>query len=121
MDELTPKDLFLESVERCLATEAFIPSFYDRFLLSSDEVRNKFRFTDFEHQNKMLARSLRELHHRAATHDRDHLNIRPELYSLWLDALIESAKTVDVEWGDKVKSAWRTILGHAIGHMSRKY
>lgn len=111
MDDLTPKDLFLQSVKRCLADDGFVPAFYDSFLSSSEEIRIKFRFTDFEQQNKMLARSLllaagatagepaslREIQDRAVTHDREHLNIRPELYSLWLDALVVTAKKFDVQ------------------------
>lgn len=135
MDDVTPKDCFLQSVHRCLADTGFIPAFYERFLSSSDEIRNKFRFTDFEQQNKMLARSLllaagatagepsslREIQDRAVTHDRHHLNISPELYVLWLDSLIATAEKFDGKWDKTVESSWRTILGHVVQHMARKY
>ncbi len=135
MDEPTPKDLFLESVGRCTASEAFIPAFYECFLNSSDEVKHKFRFTDFEKQNKMLLRSLqlcagatsgdpealREINQRATTHDRDHLNIDPKLYDLWLNALIATARDFDDQWDDIVEAAWHRILGHVVQLMVRKY
>ncbi len=59
MDEATPKQLFLLSLDRCADDEQFIPAFYERFLATSDEIRHKFRHTDFEHQNQMLLRSLK--------------------------------------------------------------
>ena len=135
MDEPTPKEQFLKSLERCSASDRFIPAFYDRFLSSSDEVKHKFRFTDFEHQNKMLLRSLqlcahatvglpealREINERATTHDRHHLNIEPRLYDLWLAAIIETAREFDPQWDESVEASWRRILGHAIQHMIRQY
>lgn len=129
------KDVFLDSLERCLESEAFIPQFYDRFLSSSDEIRNKFRYTDFEKQNKMLAASLRlvaaatqgnqeglhELNARAETHDRYHLNIKPELYDVWMVTVIDTARDFDRQWTGDVESAWHQILQYAVDKMIRKY
>ena len=64
---------------------------------------------------------LRELSERAETHSRAKLNIRPELYTLWLDALIETAKGTDPEWTPAIEQAWRSILGIAVRHMTRQY
>ena len=112
MNELTdfpsPKDCFLESVNRCAGCAGFLPAFYHRFLSSSHEVREKFQDTDFEQQNRMLLRSLRlsagatagrpeslrELRDRAETHDRHHLNIEPRLYDLWLKSIIDTAPSL---------------------------
>lgn len=46
-DQITPKELFLKSLDRCVDDEGFIPSFYENFLSSSEEIARKFRFTDF--------------------------------------------------------------------------
>lgn len=133
--ELPRKDLFLQSLERCSEDEAFIPSFYDRFLSTSPEIRDKFKDTDFEKQNQMLLRSLRlaagatsgdpaslrELRDRAETHDQNHLNIEPRLYSLWLASVIETASEFDSNWDESVEEAWNTILGHIVSHMIRFY
>ncbi|MCG8449308.1 MAG: globin [Pirellulales bacterium] len=135
MDEMTPKELFLQSLHRCAKSDNFIPSFYTRFLSSSDEVRQKFRNTDFKHQNQMLLRSLQlvagatageqesleELRARAETHDRYHLDIKPELYELWRKALIETAREHDNQWNEEIEEAWHSILGHAINHMIKHY
>ncbi len=119
MDEPTPKELFLQSLSRCTAAENFIPSFYDRFLNSSDDVREKSQHTDFERQNRMLLRSLklaaaatsgdpeglRELRERAETHDRYHLNIEPKFYYLWRSAIIDTASETDALWNDATNNA----------------
>lgn len=135
MEEPTPKELFLQSVGRCVAAAAFIPAFYERFLGASDEIRNKFRFTDFEKQHDMLRRSLvlcagatvgdsesmQEINQRATTHDRDHLNVEPRFYEIWLETIIDTARDHDDEWNASVEAAWRRILGHVVNHMVRKY
>ena len=104
-------------------------------MASSDEIQQKFRFTDFEIQNRMLLRSLRltamategdkkglrELTERAKTHNRDHLNIKPELYDHWKIAVTETAKEFDDKWSESVEKAWDKILGYVINHMARKY
>ena len=133
--DVTPKDVFLDSLARCRQRPAFLAAFYRRFMASSDEVRQAFEDTDFRHQHRMLARSLeltaaatagdasglRELTDRATTHDRHHLNVRPELYDLWLDAMIETARETDPFWDDEVEQAWRIVIGYAVRHMQKYY
>lgn len=134
-EELTPKDQFLQSLERCSLSSDFLDTFYNRFLGSSEEIRQKFQKTDMDLQKQMLLKSLKlsagatagsrealaEISDRAESHDRNHLDIPPRLYAYWLDSLIASAERFDSEWDDSVEAAWRRILGHVINHMARKY
>lgn len=131
----TPKELFLESLGRCTGNDSFIPAFYEKFLASNEEVRQKFRRTNFEQQNQMLLRSLqlaagatigepqslRELRARAESHDRYHLHIKPELYELWLEAALTTASEFDPQWNQDTESAWRSILGYVIDFMVKKF
>ncbi len=131
MTPATRKDEFLQSLERCSQKDDFIPAFYRQFLGTSEEIRDKFRDTDFERQNAMLLRSLqlaagattgdprslRELRDRATTHDRHHLNIEPRLYEAWLYAVVATAR----EWDESVEDAWCQILGYVVKHMIRRY
>jgi hemoglobin-like flavoprotein len=135
MDDLNPKDLFLKSLERCSRSRKYLHDFYDRFLSISDDIRDKFRNTDFEHQNRMLLRSLRlaahaaaghpealrEIRERAVTHDRHHLHIEPSLYDHWRSALIETSRQFDDQWDEDIEKAWHTILGHVINLMIKYY
>lgn len=135
MNNSTHKEIFLQSLERCTKSEDFIPQFYQRFLSASDEIRDKFKHTDFEQQNKMLIRSLKlaagatageqkaleELRDRAETHDRQHLDIKPELYNHWRNAIIATAGEYDTNWDNAVEEAWHSILGYVIKHMTKYY
>lgn len=135
MDEKTDKDLFLESLDRCAVDEDFINSFYARFMDSSEDIKDKFKRTDFSRQNTMLFRSIRvsagatsgepaairELNERARTHSRQHLNIKPEYYELWLESLIATASEYDPHWRHRVEQAWRNILGFVIKRMINSY
>lgn len=131
----SPQDTFLQSLNRCAESPDFIPAFYQRFMCTSDEVRRRFRHTNFDVQNRMLLRSLttiahatageaaalRELKARAETHSRHRLNIAPHLYDLWREALLETVQEFDAEWNDQTSEAWRSILNHAIRLMVRHY
>ena len=51
-------ETFLASLKRCLAAPGFLESFYERFVGSSEEVREKFRNTDMKRQARVLEESL---------------------------------------------------------------
>jgi len=135
MEPRSPKEIFLDSFQRCTASEEFIPAFYERFLTASPEIREKFEHTDFEHQHRMLRNSLRlsagatsgdleamqELKARAETHNRDHLDIPPHLYRYWLEAILGTAQEFDPEWDDETEAAWQRILGHIVKFMASHY
>ena len=134
-DETYPKDVFLASLDRCLASSDFFERFYERFLATHEEVRSKFADTDFTQQHEMIEKSLglvaaatvgeraglAELHERAITHDRRHLDIRPELYDFWLTAIMETASESDPEWTAEIEKTWRDTLGYAIAYMTHRY
>lgn len=134
-DPSAPKEVFIASLDRCTQSAGFVSAFYRRFMSTCDEVREKFAETDFEQQNKMLVRSLRlvaeamagspqgmlELRSRAETHDRQHLNIRPGLYDLWLSSVIETAREFDDQWSLDIEDAWKRTLKYAIDFMVRRY
>ena len=47
-------ELFNDSLDRCLRRGGFFERFYELFLASSAEVRDKFLGTDFRRQRRML-------------------------------------------------------------------
>jgi hemoglobin-like flavoprotein len=129
--------LFRESVTRCVADPAFLQTFYDRFIGSSDEVREKFKGTDLQKQKRALADSLfslavalqgneksyswRELDRVAHRHGRADQDIRPELYDIWMARLIESAALHDPEYSPEIEAAWRSALSAGVAFMRARY
>ena len=94
---------FNDSFERCINDPLFLDQFYEIFLSSSDEVSAMFTKTDMGTQKAMLMTSLvymSDAHPDLLTsiaekHNKNHLNIKPYLYALWLDSLIAAAKSID--------------------------
>src|SRR5262245_29427908 len=90
-----------ESFDRCGESEAFYDTFYKVFLGKSPEIPPLFAHTDFKKQKLLLKatvgimvrnriddeRARLSLERVAETHSRKGLNIRPNLYELWLDSL----------------------------------
>ena len=129
--------VFLASLKRCLAAPGFLAAFYDRFTGSSEEVREKFRGVDMQRQARVLEDSLYvvavavqgeegslargDLPRLAERHSRRDLDIRPELYDVWAQCLVETARVHDPEWADDVAGAWRDTLAFGVEHMRQRY
>ena len=126
-------DRFDESLRRCEARPGFLDLFYEKFLASSPEVRRKFEGTNFVRQKKALRESFQFLVLAASDFDRKtpdwhladivalhgpgQLDIRPGLYDLWLDSLLEAVKEFDPEYGPAVEEAWRDVMLFGISYL----
>jgi len=124
-------DTFQASVQRCLASPSFIKDFYDRFTAFSVAIREKFRDTDFDRQHRAMADSLRvmamaveggpanlarqEMKRLAAGHHE--MRIDAWMYDVWLDCMLQTAKTHDPLFSAAVERAWRETLAPAIETM----
>ena len=133
----TLTDAFLASLKRCLAAPGFLAGFYDRFLTSSNEVREKFRGVDMQRQARVLEDSLYvvavavqgeegslargDLPRIAERHSRRDLDVHPELYDLWVRCLVEAARDHDPQWSDDVATSWRETLAFGVEYMRRRY
>ncbi|HVW00537.1 MAG TPA: globin [Planctomycetaceae bacterium] len=128
-------DLFNSSLERCLRTPGFLDQFYELFLASSDEVAEKFKHTDFARQRKILKGSLymlmlasfgvpearQHLDRLAELHSRRQIDIRPELYDLWLECMLETVEAFDPRFDEPTAEAWRRVLAYGIDIMKSRY
>ncbi len=131
------RDVFNASLRRCLESEDFLKRFYELFLNSSPEIKEKFRDTDFERQRRVLRdsflvmemvsesspdspawASLRKL---AVAHDRQHRDIRPELYDIWLESLSEAVSEIDPDYSSEIEKAWRKTMQTGINQMQAAY
>jgi hemoglobin-like flavoprotein len=129
------KDVFLQSLDRCGKSSGFLSDFYARFIGRSPTVRAKFAKIDLEKQAIKLFDSLRilglavsgqkeglkELAARAETHNRQHLNITPDMYELWQEAMLISASEHDPEWSPEIEFAWEHTLEIVVNYMIKRY
>lgn len=124
------------SLHRCAADPEFLDRFYERFLASSPDVREKFANTDFDRQKRVLMASLqlmllaaedekngpeRHLKELAIRHGRGQLAIGSHFYDLWLDSLLETVRECDPEWVPGIGQAWERVMGVGIGYLLRYY
>ena len=128
-------ELFNDSLGRCLKTPEFLDRFYELFLASSEEVARKFAHTDFRVQVRMLkgslylmmlassgtSETLSDLERVARLHGRTGMDIRPELYDLWLDCLLQAVQQFDPLFDAEVEKVWRLGLAPGIAFMKSRY
>ena len=124
-----------ESLARCLDDPRFLDRFYELFLSSSDAVADKFRNTNFESQKRALASSLYlmimamdggdgatgYLERIAKRHGRNDLDIRPEMYDVWLDCLVCAASECDPQFSDEIEEHWREVMRFGIDFMRKHH
>ena len=130
-------ETFRTSLGRCLAAPSFLHDFYNLFIGSSAEVREKFKHTEFARQTRILSDSLyimavaaestgegvawKELDRLAARHAHSDLDVRPALYDTWLECLLEAARQHDPEFSAEVEDAWRKTLAPGIERLQSRY
>ncbi len=130
---MSPADLVMQSYGRCCASSGFFDSFYQYFLASSPEIREKFAHTNMPAQKQLLrqgilnlvmhARGMPDTKLRAlgCSHARGALDIRPELYDLWLQALLQSIGEHDGQCDANTRLAWHEVLNKGISVIKAQY
>ena len=122
-------DSVTASYYRCRRDGKFIDTFYDVFLSKSTEIAAKFEKTDFKIQKLMLRQSLLEMlcfdrglsgadeEIKRLGHRHKELEIQPEMYSMWLDALCEAVQQHDPEYSADLEQLWRKAMLKSIEEM----
>ena len=118
-----------DSFSRCSKDASFLNRFYELFMASSQDIREKFEQTDFERQKRILSDSLFlmlaaagttqgfahvQLEKLARRHSRKELDIKPEWYELWLDTLLKTVAEFDAEYSSEIDTAWRESVKGSI-------
>ncbi len=123
----------MQSYGRCCASSSFFDTFYQHFLASSPAIHDKFVKTDMTAQKHLLRAGILNLVLYARgmsgtklialgqSHSREGFDIRPELYDLWLDALLLAIKQHDLEVTGEDLTAWREMLGKGINLIKSYY
>ena len=117
------------SYYRCRRDVRFLDTFYDAFLSKSPDVAQLFAKTDFKIQKLMLRQSLLEMlcFDRGMLGTREEierlgfrhkeLNVTPEMYTMWLDALCEAIKKHDPSYTPALEQLWREAMRKSIKEM----
>lgn len=131
--------IFNDSYERVMhgpgkSSGEFFVAFYDLLTATSDEAASKFRNTDMAEQVRTLQSSVTVLLNffvssrqdeylgkLAERHSKRGVDIPPELYSVWLDCLIETVRQFDPKFKDDVAAAWRVVFSKGIEVMTSRY
>lgn len=119
---MTNTDLVFQSYGRCCRKDDFFVDFYDFFMASSEAIRARFANTDMPAQRHLLrngvmqiilvARGMsdRKLRDLGESHSRKRMDIKPEWYALWEEALLKTVRAHDPEWTPELQQAWREVL-----------
>jgi hemoglobin-like flavoprotein len=122
-------DQITASYHRARESGQLFDTFYDLFLRKSPEIPPMFARTDFPHQKLMLRESILEMLVFAQTGEgadeidrlaqrHRQLNVKPDHYELWLDALCEALATHDPQFSSALDGLWRTAMRKGIEHMT---
>lgn len=126
-------DRVMQSYGRCCANPAFFDDFYQHFLASSPAIDDKFAHTDMAAQKRLLrqgilnlvmhARGMPDTKLRAlgCTHARTAMDIRPELYDLWLESLLKTIMVHDSQADAATLQSWREVLVKGISVIKAGY
>jgi hemoglobin-like flavoprotein len=123
------------SFARCCGHDDFIDTFYHCLVSEAPQTAPMFAETDMVTQDTLvraginhlidcadgvvgIASKIREI---GTKHDRDHLNVQPELYERWVDALVQAVTQCDDQFDSHVEEAWRAVLRPGIDLMASVY
>lgn len=128
-------DIFSDSLTRCLGNSQFLERFYNLFLESSAEVREKFKNTDWQKQQRMIKASFHmlmlsadaqpegqmHLQRIADRHSHHDLNIPSHLYDLWFECLMIAVREFDPQFTEKTDLVWQKVMQRGIEFMRSHY
>lgn len=109
--------------------------FYKELLSNNEEIRLYFKNTDFNKQKHLLhgaismvvmfdagdETAVKVLADIRRTHNRKHMNIRPELYGVWEECFISLISRADTECDSTLEKEWRRIVSKATKYISDGY
>jgi hemoglobin-like flavoprotein len=112
----------------------FVDAFYDNFLASSSAIAGRFNRANFDSLKRMLALSIVHvakfyptgqpdvlLRVLATRHSQRDLDVRPELYDDWMEALLSTVKAFDPKYDELPGEAWRRVLEPGVAFMKSRY
>lgn len=123
------------SYGKCCIANGFFDDFYQEFVSASPIIRNKFVNTDFAKQKLLLRQGINfmimfaggsavakgTVQDLGESHSHKNLDIAPELYALWLRALLKTVKKYDANYTQETERAWNTAMTPGIELIKSRY
>lgn len=121
---------------KCVISRGFFDDFYAVFTAKSPEIRQMFAHTEMSAQKDALRAGLTflimfaegrsafaadKLDKIGGTHKKSSLNIRPELYPLWMQSLLETVRKHIPGFDDAALKAWTAVLQHGVNRITSHY
>ncbi len=130
-----PIETVRTSFTRCCAKDDFIDTFYHQLAFAAPQTGPMFANTDMEKQDALVRSGIEHLIEFAAgqdgvigrirelgvIHDRQNLDIPPELYPFWIDAMVLAVRECDDQFDEDLGKAWRAVLQPGIDLMTLIY
>lgn len=128
-------ELVAQSYGRCCVSQGFFDTFYNIFLSKNPEIRKMFENTDMKKQKELLREGIaflttfaknspmavRKIEKLGESHSANRLNVKPSLYPIWVDSLVEAIKKHDSNFNSDIEKAWRAVVALGISKMSSHY
>lgn len=121
-----PFDDVMQSFGRCCANEYFFEDFYIRFSRSSDKIQELFKNTNMSEQRKLVRHGLMwmilyargaadsKLKQLGLSHNSRGFGITPDMYELWVNALMRTVRQHDESFTSQLEQSWRKALAPGI-------
>ena len=123
------------SYQRCCQAPDFVACFYRNLFAAAPHAEARFANTDFERQHKLLQHAIglllsfptqtatepTILRRVADRHKRDDLDVPPDWYPDFVDALIQTVAEHDDRYSDDIAEAWRSTVSPGIEYMKAQY
>lgn len=118
---------FNDSYQRVMSSEEqFFETFYQKFIESSDSIKQLFEDVDMAVQKQMLNDSFmylisfskpNDVIERLAIKHAGVKGIDSEMYDSWLTSIVDAVKVHDPKFSVEVERAWRFVLDPGINYM----
>jgi hemoglobin-like flavoprotein len=125
----------LASYARCREKGGFIESFYSQLWARDPAIQQRFTNTDMRRQEAIMREAINMLlmyaggsvvakmglDRIAVVHDRQHHAVPVELYALFTEVLISTARAWDPRWEPALEQQWRLALRPGLAYMAERY
>lgn len=125
-----------DAFSRVSVRPGFARTFYENLFFLNPKIKDHFKQTDFEHQEKALMHGLEFLMQFLEKHDehvrqqvlriaKSHssfgMKIHPHMYYYWIEALIMTAREFDKDWYDDLEYYWREVVSFPVSFIISQY